>query len=144
MGTFTKVLAAIGTLLVWVPIVAPFVFGVSRLLRSGLFRLDYLMPAELFPVALAGAGLLLWASVRARSLRGLFLLGLVLMVVLLAGSQALAVATGLASGETEAAGWPWGLVVSSLIGYTLVLVVLGIAGVLLVRDVFRRGDRRSP
>ena len=32
------------------------------------------------------------------------------------------------------------LVIASLVGYTLALVEIGIAGVLLVRDVFRHGD----
>jgi hypothetical protein len=63
------------------------------------------------------------------------------MVGLLLGGQALAAATGLASGETEPAGWPWVLVIASLAGYTLALVVVGIAGVLLVRDVLQTGDK---
>jgi hypothetical protein len=63
------------------------------------------------------------------------------MVGLLAGGQALAVATGLGSGETEPAGWPWVLVIASLAGYTLALVVVGIAGVLLARALFQIGGK---
>jgi hypothetical protein len=54
----------------------------------------------------------------------------------------LAVVTGLASGEAEAAGWPWALVLASLAGYTLALVAMGVGGALLLRDLFRIS--RSP
>jgi len=138
----TQILAILGTILVWLPILAPVLLSAIGLFGR-MFRFDYLMPAELFPVALIGAGLLLWASLRARSRRRFIAWGLALMVGLLAGGQALAVATGLASGETEAAGWPWVLVSASLAGYTLALVAIGIAGILLVRDLFRQDDKGS-
>jgi hypothetical protein len=54
----------------------------------------------------------------------------------------LAVVTGLASGETEPAGWPWALVLASLAGYALALVAMGVGGALLLRDLFRIS--RSP
>jgi hypothetical protein len=62
-------------------------------------------------------------------------------VGLLVGGQALAVVTGLASGEAEPTGWGWALVVASLVIYTLALVEIGTAGVLLVRDLFRAGKK---
>ncbi len=138
-GVLTKVLAVIGTVLVWLPIVATVVLSVVGSLADRVFRFDYLMPAELFPVALVGGGLLLWASLRARSRRGLIGWGLGLMLGLLVGGQALAVLTGLASGEIKPVGWPWVLVTASIVAYTLALVEIGIAGVLLVRDVFQHG-----
>jgi hypothetical protein len=108
------------------------------LIRAGIFRLDYLMPAELFPLALLGGGLLLWAALRARARRWLIGGSLAGAVVLLFGSQALAVATGLAAGRIEPAGWPWALVLAALALYVVALIVLGVGGVLLlVRDLFR-------
>ena len=62
------------------------------------------------------------------------------MLALLVGGQVVASATGLASGETEPAGWPWVLVIASIVGYTLVLVEIGVAGLLLVRDLFRHDE----
>ncbi len=100
-GVFTKILAIAGTILVWIPILAPVLFSGIVLLRSGRFRFDYLMPAELFPFALVGGGLLIWAALRARARWGLIGWGLGIAVVMLVGGQALAVVTGLASGETE-------------------------------------------
>jgi hypothetical protein len=63
----------------------------------------------------------------------------VLAVVSLAASLGLAQVTGLASGEAEPGGWRMVLVVGLLAGYTLALVGVGVAGALLVRDVFKRG-----
>jgi hypothetical protein len=134
---FTKILAAVGTLLAWFPIAATIALSAIVAIARGVFRLDYLMPAELFPAALAGGGLLLWAALRAHARRAFIGWGLALMVGLLIGGQALAVVTGLASGAIEPAGWPWVLVIASLIAYTLTLAAIGIAGVLLLRDLFQ-------
>jgi hypothetical protein len=139
-GTFTKILAITGTVLVWFPLLAPALISLIFFVQEGEFRLDYLMPAELFPFALAGGLLLLWAAIRARSRRAVIGWGLGLAVVLLVGSQALAVATGLASGETEATGWPWALVVGSLIAYILALIAVGVGGVLLLKDLFKQSQ----
>lgn len=137
----TKTLAVAGTVLVWFPIFATLTTSVVASIGQHLFRLDYLMPAELFPAALVGGGLLMWAALRARSRRGLIGWGLGAVGGLLLGGQALAVVTGLAPGETEPAGWLWALVVASIVIYSLALVEMGVAGVLLVRDVFRHGDK---
>jgi hypothetical protein len=103
-GILTKTLAISGTALVWIPILAPALFSAAFLIQARLFRFDYLMPAEIFPVALAGGCLLLWAALRARSRRGLIGGSLGGAAILLVGSQALAVVTGLASGRTEPTG----------------------------------------
>lgn len=137
-GVFTKILAIMGTILVWFPILAPVLFSIFRIIRSRMFRFDYLMPAELFPAALVGGGLLIWAALRARSHWRLIGWGLGIAVGMLLGGQGLAVATGLASGEIEPAGWWWALVLASIIVFSLALVVVGLGGVLLLRDLFKR------
>jgi peptidoglycan/LPS O-acetylase OafA/YrhL len=141
-GVLTKTLAIVGTVLVWFPILAPILFSVLALTIERMFRFDYLMPAELFPAALIGGGLLLWAALRARSRRRLIGWGLGIAVGLLVGGQALAVVTGLASGETEPAGWWFALVLASIAAYSLALVAMGVGGALLLRDLFKA--RRSP
>ncbi len=137
-GWLTRFLALVGTVLVWLPIVMTFALSAGGSLRAGDLHFDYLMPAELFPAALAGGGLLLWASLRAHAHRRLIGGCLGLMVVFLVGGQALAVATGLASGEIGPTGWQWLLVAGSLAGYVAAVIVLGVGGVLLVLEVFRR------
>ena len=131
----TKILAIIGTVLVWLPMLAPLVFAVIRFIRARRFLFDYLMPAELFPVVLVGGGLLLWAAFRARSRREIIGWGLAAAIGLLICSMALAVVTGLASGETEEGGWQWALVVVLFAGFWLGLVGMGVGGVFLVRDL---------
>ncbi len=74
------------------------------------------MPAELFPAAVAGGALLWWAALRARARQRAIGWGLAAMIGLLFGGQAVAVMTGLASGETEPAGWPWITVIVSIAG----------------------------
>lgn len=136
-GVLTKILAIVGTVLVWFPILAPVLLSVVVIIKGRMFRFDYLMPAELFPATLVGGGLLTWAALRARSRWRLIGWGLGIAVGLLVGGQVLAVVTGLASGETEPAGWWWALVLASIVVYSLALVVIGVGGVLLLRDLFK-------
>jgi len=143
-GILTKALAIVGTVLVWIPILAPILFAAAFLIQARMFRFDYLMPAELFPVALVGGCLLLWAALRARARRRLIGWSLAGAVILPVAGQALASVTGLASGRTEPAGWPWALVLASLALYVLALVVLGTGGVLLLRDLFKAAQPRIP
>ena len=124
-------------MLVWFSLLAPVVLAVMRLIAGRMFRFDYLMPAELFPVALAGGGLLLWAALRARSRREIIGGGLCVAAVSLVVSQALAVVTGLATGRIAPVGPPWALVLALIGLYSLALVVVGAGGVLLVRDLCR-------
>jgi hypothetical protein len=135
--SLTKILAIFGTILIWFPVLAPFLAGIALLFRAGMFRFDYLMPAELFPSALLGGGLLFWAAMRAHSYHKLIGWGLVIAVALLFGGQGLAVVTGLASGETEPTPLLIGLVLTPIIIYALILAAVGVCGVLLSRDLFK-------
>lgn len=132
----TKALAVTGTALAWIPILAPIVLSLIFRLARGWFRFDYLMPAELFPVALLGGVLLVWAALRARSRRRHIGWSLGAAILMLVGGQALAVSTGLASGASEPAGLWWVLVVLSLAIYTVSVGAMGAGGILLLRDVF--------
>src|SRR5512140_940520 len=142
-ASLTKILAIPGTIFTWLPILAPIFFSLIRFFQSGRVRLDYLMPAELFPVALIGGGLLIWAAFRAHRRRGLMYWSVIAQVLLLVGSQALAVVTGLASGATEPVGIAWALVVTLLALFILAILVTAIGGILLIRDLFAPG-RPSP
>ncbi len=53
-GVLTKILAVAGTVLVWLPIVFTVLTGIIGTIASRVVRFDYLMPAELFPLALVG------------------------------------------------------------------------------------------
>jgi len=136
--TLTKVLAGLGTVLVWIPIVATVLTSVVGSIQAGVFRLDYLMPAELGLFAFAGGGVLLWAAIRAHSRQRAIGWGIGGMAVLLVGSQLLAVITGLASGEHEPSGWRWAMVVAGLAGYVLALLGVAMSGIGLLGDLAGR------
>jgi hypothetical protein len=136
-GTLTKILAIAGTVLVWLPILAPIVFSLIRFIQRRVFQFDYLMPAELGLFAFGGGILLLVAAIRAHSHMKLIGWGLGIAFVMIIGGQALAVVTGLADGSTAIGGWQWMLVLGSLVIYILAIVDVGIGGILLLRDLFK-------
>jgi hypothetical protein len=137
-NAFTKILAIVGTVLVWFPILAPILLSVVFIITNHIFRFDYLMPAELFLFALVGGGLLIWAALRACSRQRIIGWGLGIAAGMLVSGQVLAVVTGLASGETEPVGWRLALVLASLVIYSLALVATGVGGILLLRDLFKK------
>lgn len=135
---FTKLLAVLGTLLAAFAALAPFIFGLAGLLARGRFNLDWLMPAEYFPVALAGGLLLLWAALRAGRRRAWMGWCLGLGAGLLAGGMAVASLSGLASGAIEPQGIWWGVVTACILLYWLAVAGLAVGGGLLIGDLFRR------
>lgn len=133
-----KMLAVTGAALVWFPVLAPLVLSLVRSFSMDVFRLDYLMPAELFPLALVGGGLLLWAALRTGIYGKLVGWALGIAAGSLVAGQVVAALTGLASGAVGPGGWQWVLVLATLALYTLMLLVMGITGLLLLRDLFTR------
>jgi hypothetical protein len=139
----TRVLAILGTVLVWVVLMAPLLFSLVRLFSRGRFMVDYLMPAELFPLALAGGLLLLWSALRARSGVARVAWSLGIAVAALVASQLVAVVTGLASGAREAEGWPWALLLAVYAVFLLALVVLAVTGIQLCRRLRPSGAQAA-
>ncbi len=138
----TKILAIIGTVLIWLPILAPLFFSAVRFVQARRFLLDYLMPAELILLVLVGGGLLIGVAMRVHSHQALIGGGLGAAIMLLGGGQGIAIATGLASGKIEPAGWPWTVVLASLAAYALAVIVVGVGGLLLTRELF--ASHRQP
>lgn len=136
-GSLTKFAAIAGTVLLWLPVLFTVFTAVVGSVSDRAILFDYLLPAELSPFALAGGLLLLWASWQAKYGYKLSGGGLLAMIGFLWGGQAIAIATGLASGAIEPAGWPWLLVLASLALYTAALMVSGIAGILLLKQLYR-------
>jgi hypothetical protein len=135
---FTKILAVAGAILGWFPILAPVLLAGAFLIAEGAFRFDYLMPAELFPAALAGGLLLLWAALRMRSQRRLIAGGLGFAIAMLIGGQALAEPSGLASGSSEVAPVWWVLVVGALALYSMAVIAVAVGGVRLCKALFSK------
>lgn len=135
MDALTRNLARAGIVCVLIPFIAPVLLGLVRLLQSGHLLVDYLMPYELFPLELLGAGLLTWSSLRARRRRTLIAGSIGASLALVITAAALATASGLSSGEQPAEGWRLALVVSCVAGSLLALLALAGAGVVLLRDL---------
>ena len=133
-----RITAVLGTVLVLLP--AAFMLGTSLIgsLQRGEFLMDYLIPAELSPVILLGFLFLLAGAILGRSHIRAVSVTFGVLVLLIVGGQLLAMATGLASGETEPEGVSFALVLGSIGLFDLLTVVLGAVGILLVRKLFRK------
>lgn len=129
-NTLSRILTIIGTVLVWIPILAPFVFGFASLIMDGIFHFDFLMPAELGILVFVGGALLLWAAIRAK-LRRLIIAG---------GLGIAAISMGVLTlfGDVEPGSLEWVIVIGLLIAYSLAIVVMGTGGILLWRDLFKK------
>jgi hypothetical protein len=137
-NVLTKILAIVGTVLVWFPILAPILLALSMFSARGRFLFDYLMPMELFLFAFIGSGLLLWATLRAHSRVKFIASGIGIAVAMFFGVEWFAVITGLASGEREPVGWVWNIAIAALVVYIIGVLLVGMGGVLLLRDLFKK------
>lgn len=133
-----RVLAGVGTVLAWLPIAATLATGIAGTIVARSLRVDFLMPAELFFVYAVGAASLGVAALRTRRRLGRLASWVVTALVGLVAAQGVAVFTGLASGDEPAAGWRLALVLAMLALYTVAVVMTGVEGVRLVREL-RRG-----
>lgn len=124
-NALTKALAVFGTVLVWFPILAPILLSLILLAAERRVWLDYLMPAELFLLALAGSGLLLWAALRANS-----------RVEIVLGGMSITTFTVFA---WMWFGWMEGTAIAVVIAlYSLGLLLVGTGGALLLRELFKK------
>ena len=134
----TKGLAVVGTLLTGLPLVLPVLFGLLHWARSGELLIDFLMPAELFFVILAGGGLLILAAVRQKNMVKPLLWALGAAAAFLVLTQVAAQVTGVASSPVEVYDWRMGLIYALLAIFILSCIALLIVGVRLTRIVLRK------
>jgi lipid-A-disaccharide synthase-like uncharacterized protein len=129
-NTFTKSLAIIGTILAWLPLAAPFFFGFVSLSMDGIYRFDYLMPAEFAFLAFAGGIMLLWAAIRTRKRLGIIAWGL--------GIAITAMVVLMLVGDVVPGTLEYWLAMGMLLVNALAVLMMGIGGILLWRDLFRK------
>ena len=134
----TRIMAIAGTVLVGLPLAFMIITSVVGSIMSRKFLMDYFIPAELFFLVLAGALLLTWAAVRSR----LYLKPLIWIIAVglaaLVGSQGIAMASGLGTGDREAAGFWFVLVIIIYALYVIGVIALLVLGVLLSRALIKR------
>ena len=135
-GALSKILTAAGTVLVWFPLLAPLVLGFISLLTDGIFRLDYLMPAELGVLVFVGGILLLWGAIRTRVWRDILAWGFGLAVV--------SITILVSFGDVMPGSLEWAIAVGLLITYTLAIIVMGIGGILLWRYLCFSSQMSNP
>lgn len=127
--TLSKLLAVIGTILVWLPIAAPFFFGFMSLFRDGIYRFDFLMPAEFGILALVGGALLLWGAFRIRSQIRTVAWGL--------GVEIVAMVVLFIIGDVEPGSLEMIFAFALLAAHSLGIILTGIGGIFLWRDVLK-------
>jgi len=128
--TLSKILAVVGTVLVWFPILAPLVLGFISLGMDGVYRLDYLMPAELGILVIVGGALLIWGALRTGYRRKIIFWGF--------GLAAGSIAILMAFGDVVPGGLEWAIAIGLLVTYALAIMIMGVGGILLWRDLFKK------
>lgn len=130
-----RALAIIGVVLLLVPILLPVVFSLRFIGRPGGYMIDYLMPFEVYPVAVVGFILVLLASLRARLRRGAVGISIGVMLGGVVLGAVAAQLTGIANSVETLEAWRYAVVIGfgaiSLIGQ----LTLAVIGILLVRDL---------
>ena len=134
-GLVTKIFLYVGVFLVLSPIVLAFVFSIVSLIGDGRLRIDFMIPAEVFPAGLVGGFLLVIASFRVKKQQKLIGLSYGAAIVMLVGGQALAVLTGLASGDTPPTSWIIYPVLGSIFLYSVALIGVGVGGCRLISSM---------
>ena len=130
--TLSKILAIVGTVLVWFPILAPLTLGFISLGMDGIYRLDYLMPAELGILVFVGGATLIWGALRTGYRRRIIFWGFGLA----AGSIAILIAIGdVVPGSLE-----WAIAIGLLTTYIMAIMIMGTGGILLWRDLFKNNS----
>ena len=129
-AVFSKILAVVGTVLVWFPILAPLVLGFISLGMDGIYRLDYLMPAELGILVFAGGATLIWGAMRTGYRRRFIAWGF--------GLAAGSIAILMAFGDVEPGSLEWAIAIGLLVTYSLAIMIMGVGGILLWRDLFKQ------
>jgi peptidoglycan/LPS O-acetylase OafA/YrhL len=133
-GLAAKVITVIGTLLVWTPMALTVLTSAIGTIATGRLHFDYLMPAELFPAALAGAILLLWSAKRSGRRFRTIGISFISMLFFMGSIIVIPSVTGLASGDVPPSGMPFVVVMVCLALYVISQIAVGIGGILLWRD----------
>ena len=147
----TKILAVIGTILMYFSILTPILVSIQRSTIWRKFMYDYQMSSELIPTALIGGAILLWAALRSHSRQKFIGYGI---------SMAMSFPIMLGLIKIKIIGWnlyrgtPVGitpiLLIATFYIYEVALITLGIGGMLILRDLFKKpesggkDDKRQP
>ncbi len=133
-----RFLTLLGDAVLWIPILLSIAAAIIGSAAEKRFLFDYLLPAELFPVAAFGAIILIIGAYLSRRLYKFICATSLLMAAFLAAGQLTAVLTGLASGETAAEGAVFNLVLALIAAYSLLLLINCVAGLRLAISLCKK------
>jgi hypothetical protein len=133
-----KILAIAGTVIVLVPFAFMIITSIVGSIQMGMFRMDYLIPAEMAPLILLGALMIFWAALLSKYYLKLIISTMAAAVIFLVSSMAIASISGLASGAMEPRGLVWGIVVAALILYVITTAGIGVEGIFIIKKLFKK------
>jgi hypothetical protein len=136
-------LALSGSILAFLPIVAPVILGTVMLFVRSQFLFDWLMPGELFLLELAAAVMLLTSALISKRRRAWIAWSAGIAVIALPLTQLAATLTGLAHGDTEPGGWESTIVLIIYSIYVMALLVMIAGGIRLYADLRRDSSKRE-
>lgn len=134
---FSLILAIAGTVLVWLPVLFMVITGIAGSISAHKIQVDYMLPAELGFLVIAGAATLLWAAIRERSYIKPIAISIGLALLMILGCTSVASLSGLASGRVSEAQAPWAMNLSMglLFSYDLMVILLGFFGLMLAISI---------
>ena len=133
----SKIIAITGTILVWIPIIAPVLLTIIFLIIKGRFAFDFLMPMELIFLVIIGAILLIISSIIMKFKWKIIGISLGTIISIFILGQFIAEITGIASGETEMTSTLYFIMITFVIIYIISLIILGISGITLVKKFLK-------
>jgi len=133
----SKIIAITGTILVWIPIIAPVLLTIIFLIIKGRFAFDFLMPMELIFLVIIGAILLIISSIIMKFKWKIIGISLGTIISIFILGQFIAEITGIASGETEMTTTLYFIMITFVIIYIISLIILGISGIKLVKKFLK-------
>ncbi|NCU31443.1 MAG: hypothetical protein EOM23_00585 [Candidatus Moranbacteria bacterium] len=142
-SALSKVFAIAGTVLLIAPILFLLVISVVGSIADNRILFDYLMLAELFPIVALGLVLLFLASMLSRTLSKWIGWCSAAALILLAGAQMFATASGLATGALSMDSIAFVIVVCAIALYNLLIVTIAVLGILLIKRLFEV-EREKP
>lgn len=119
-----KILTIIGTILLFVPFVFMVLTSIVGSIIRQKFLMDYLITMELFPVILIGSLMIVVVSFMAKINKKRSIALTSLLCLSLIAPQAIAVVTGIASGDTPPQGAMWLLILFLVLMYNVILTAV--------------------
>ena len=133
-----KTLAITGTVIVLSPFAFMIITSIAGSIRMGVFRMDYLIPAEMAPLVLLGALMIFWSALLSKYNLKLIIITMAAAMIFLIGSMVIAAASGLASGAMEPKGTVWAVVIITLILYGITTAGIGVEGIMVIKRLFKK------